>query len=321
MHELSEDLVGFWKTQTIFAAIKLGLIDELPGTLQNIATATKLNKQNCLRLLRGLWELNIVTVLPNKHWTLTAKGELLKPTVSSSMAAAAEVWANSHYVQWQSLATALQRDLLPQTSYFTALAQNKTLLNTYQSALSGYALSDYKSVLALDVWQNHRCILDAGGGNGILLSLLLKAYQHLEGILLELPEVVAQIPKEKALFDRIQYKEGDFFEPWHVKADAIILSRVLHDWPDDLAVKLLNQARCALLPGGKIYILEMILDQDSPKGGVLDLNMFVMTGGCERTLEDWQRLLAEAKLSLSKITELSSIVSVLVVEEITMLVA
>ncbi len=318
MHELSGDLVGFWKTQTIFAAIKLGLIDELPGTLQNVTTAIELNKQNCLRLLRGLWELNIVTILPNKHWALTAKGELLKPTASSSMAAAAEVWANSHYAQWQSLATALQRDFLPQTSYFTALSQNKILLNTYQSALSGYALNDYKPVLALEVWQNHRCILDAGGGNGILLSLLLKEYQHLEGILLELPEVVRQIPKEKALLDRIQYKGGDFFKPWHVKADAIILSRVLHDWPDDLAVKLLNQARSALLPGGKIYILEMILDQDSPKGGLLDLNMFVMTGGCERTLEDWQRLLAEANLSLSQIIELSTIVSVLIVEEITM---
>jgi len=45
MHELSGDLVGFWKTQTIYAAIELGVIDELPGTLQNIATATQINKK------------------------------------------------------------------------------------------------------------------------------------------------------------------------------------------------------------------------------------------------------------------------------------
>ena len=316
MHELSGDLVGFWKTQTIYAAIELGVIDELPGTLQNIATATQINKKNCLRLLRGLWELNIVTVLPNKHWALTPKGELLKPTASSSMAAAAEVWANSHYIQWQNLASSLRSDYLPQTSYFTELSQDKTLLNTYQSALSGYALNDYKPVLALEFWQNHRCILDVGGGNGILLSLLLKEYQNLKGILLELPEVVAQISKEKELLERIQYKGGDFFKPWNVMADGIILSRVLHDWPDDLAVKLLNQARYALLPGGKIYVLEMILEKDAPKGGLLDLNMFVMTGGCERTLEDWQRLLGEANLSLSKVTEVSPIVSVLIVEKI-----
>ena len=313
MHELSGDLVSFWKTQTIYAAVKLGVMDALPGSLQAIATETRLNKANCLRLLRGLWELNLVTV-EKEHWDLTPKGALLTPR-TSSMASAAEVWAHSHYLQWQSLAESLQNDLIPQKNYFSSLSQNKGLLNTYQNALSGYAMNDYQAILELLSWKEHQCILDAGGGNGVLLSLLLKKYQHLEAILIELPEVIAQIKKEEALGKRIEYKGIDFFEPWNVVVDAIILSRVLHDWPDYLALELLNRAREALAPGGKMYVIEMILDQNSPKGGLLDLNMLVMTGGCERTLQQWQSLLEQANLRLSKITELSSVVSILMIEQ------
>ena len=143
---------------------------------------------------------------------------------------------------------------------------------------------------------------------------MLKHYEHLKGILIELPEVIAQIPKEKELLGRIEYIGRDFFEPWNVTADAIVLSRVLHDWPDHLAIELLKRAKQALLPGGKIYVIEMVLDQNSSKGGLLDLNMFVMTGGCERTLQDWQELFESANLSLFKVIELSSIVSILMVE-------
>lgn len=313
MHELSGDLVSFWKTQTIYAAVKLGVMDALPGSLQAIATETRLNKANCLRLLRGLWELNLVTV-KDEHWDLTPKGQLLTPK-KSSMASAAEIWAGSHYLQWQSLAESLQSDLISQKDYFSSLVKDKNLLNTYQNALSGYAINDYQVILELISWKEHQCILDAGGGNGVLLSLLLKNYQHLEGILIELPEVIAQIKKEEALERRIEYKGIDFFEPWNVVADAIILSRVLHDWPDYLALELLKRAKEALAPGGKMYVLEMILDQDSPKGSLLDLNMFVMTGGCERTLQDWQSLFEKANLRLSKRTELSSVVSILMLEQ------
>ena len=44
------------------------------------------------------------------------------------------------------------------------------------------------------------------------------------------------------------------FEPWLVKADAIILAKVLHDWPDNQAQKILQQARLSLNPSGILYI-------------------------------------------------------------------
>ena len=46
--------------------------------------------------------------------------------------------------------------------------------------------------------------------------------------------------------------------------------------------------------GGDLYVLEMTLDETTGAGGLLDLNMLVMTGGRERTLREFQDLLAEA---------------------------
>ena len=46
--------------------------------------------------------------------------------------------------------------------------------------------------------------------------------------------------------------------------------------------------------GGDLYVLEMTLDETTGAGGLLDLNMLVMTGGRERTLREFQDLLADA---------------------------
>ena len=90
----------------------------------------------------------------------------------------------------------------------------------------------------------------------------------------------------------------------------------MHDWPDTDALRLLQQAYKALEHFGKIYILEMILQEDSPQGGLLDLNMLVMTNGRERTLGDWQTICQKAKLRISSVETISPVISVLTVERL-----
>ena len=147
VHELSADLVGYWKTQTIYAAVKLGLIDALPSSLSGIAGKTNLQEQMTARLLRALWELNITKLNNDNIWELTPKGEILKPTKTSPMAAASMIWANSHYHQWQFLADSIVGNEYNRAQYFTEMAKDQNLLSIYQTALTGYALHDYKKLL------------------------------------------------------------------------------------------------------------------------------------------------------------------------------
>ena len=62
-----------------------------------------------------------------------------------------------------------------------------------------------------------------------------------------------------------------------------VLVRVLHDWPDYEAFKILRRARESIREYGRLYVVEMVLDETSGAGGLLDLNMLVMTQGAERT--------------------------------------
>ncbi len=56
-----------------------------------------------------------------------------------------------------------------------------------------------------------------------------------------------------------------------------------------------------MLTGGSLYVVEMILDASTGAGGLLDLNMLVMTGGRERTLQDFSKLLEHAGFRLSNV--------------------
>jgi len=149
-----------------------------------------------------------------------------------------------------------------------------------------------------------------GGGCGAVLHGLLDEYLHLHGFLLEMPEVIGLTPKHP----RAQYHGGDFFELWPWKVDAIVLARVLHDWPNDQAIQILRQAKTSLNPAGKIYVLEMVMLPGCTAGALLDLNMLVMTGGEERTLQKWCLLASEVDLIVKQVITLSAPVSLLILE-------
>lgn len=314
LHELSADLVGFWKTQTIAASVKLKIMDYLPGDIYSVSQSAGLSDQFCKRLLRGLQELGIIKNQQG-YFTLTNKGKLLQPTAQSPMAAAALVWADEHYQTWPQLTSRLKQSSSSK-NYFNTLAQSSEALYLYHHALSLYAIQDYQTVIHKIDWRQHQCVIDVGGGTGALLHLLLDQYTHLEGTVLDMPEVIDLI-EDKEKRQRAKYIGTDFFKPWPHQADAIIFGRILHDWSDEFAITLLRIAKSHLTPTGKIYILEMILPEETGNGGLLDLNMLVMTGGQERYAEEWKKLAKNADLHINTHHEDTSIVSLLVMESLT----
>jgi hypothetical protein len=285
MQSLSSDLVGFWKTQTIHAAVQLKILDYLPAHTKILSEKTTLKEDLCLRLLRGLQELNLVILDDTNLWQLTEKGALLVPTDSSPMAAATRMWGDSHYKRWMNLPDTLIEQNTDTHQYFESLSKNIAEISNYQQALSGYALLDYAKITEVIDWRAHRTVIDMGGGTGTLLHLILNHYPHLQGMLLEKPAVIDLIVPLQ-LHPHGRYIGMDFREKWAHSADAIILARILHDWSDEEAVIILRQAVSNLQANGRIYLLEMLLPEHNGQGGLLDLNMLVMTGGRERTLRN-----------------------------------
>ena len=81
--------------------------------------------------------------------------------------------------------------------------------------------------------------------------------------------------------------------------DAYLLKGVIHDWPDQEAIKILRNTRHAMRTGGTLLLIENIVDTRRPVG-MIELLMLVI-GGRERTEADFRSLLAETGFEIARI--------------------
>ena len=140
---------------------------------------------------------------------------------------------------------------------------------------------------------------------------LLRACPALRGVVMDRTEVVERPTAPSDVANRCRFVAGDFFAEWPVSADGIILARVLHDWPDAAALRILKRARAAIREDGVLYLAEMVLDETSGTGGLLDLNMLVMTQGAERTERQFRMMLEEADFRMQRVIPIGSVSSVI----------
>jgi len=89
---------------------------------------------------------------------------------------------------------------------------------------------------------------------------------------------------------------------------------VLQHWDDAAARAILESCREAMPRQAKLAIIEPLLPDhanDAPSVVMLDLHMMVITGGRVRSQQDFERLLAQAGLALSRVTPISSGLSII----------
>ncbi|QSQ28503.1 methyltransferase domain-containing protein [Pyxidicoccus parkwayensis] len=287
-------MVGFWRTQALCAAAELRIVEALPATTNRMAEQCALSPERGARLLRALEELGLVT-RESETWRVTRRGALLHPEHPSSLHDAALHWGRDCYRHWEELPSALRHaSSWEPPRFFETLSESPERVASYHRAMAAYARHDYTDLAEHLPELTTGVVLDAGGGTGTLLCELLRRKQGLQGVLLERPEVARSVEVPPDLRGRLTILSGDLLAPWSVQADAVIFARVLHDWDDEDALRILRRAREALRPGGRIHVIEMLLDDAN--GGLLDLHMLVSTGGRERTEAELQKLLCSAGL-------------------------
>jgi SAM-dependent methyltransferase len=293
---LSADLVGFWKTDTLAAAVELGVVETLPATAADVAARCGLPEERARRLLRALGELGVADRTADGRWRATSRGEYLKLGHPLTLADAALEYAGPLRRRFRDLPAALRSTSWRPDDVFAEVAADPARRAAHHRMLRSYALHDYAPGVPQLPLENAGVVLDAGGGTGALATLLLQQRRDLRVVVLDLPEIVAQIPPGGP-----PGIGGDLFAPWPVEADVVLLARVLHDWDDPDAVQILTHARAALRPGGHVLILELLLDEEHHGGGLCDLHLLTVTGGKERTRHDFARLLSAAGLRLDRV--------------------
>ena len=148
---------------------------------------------------------------------------------------------------------------------------------------------------------------DIGGSSGALLMQVLEAYPGTQGILFDLPGVVAQATPAIEASDyagRIELVGGSFFEEVPA-ADLYLLKQVLHDWTDEECLRILGAVRRAILPGGRLAVIDHILSEaPAPtEAQSTDLAMMIWATGRERKLSDFESLFAASGFELARASE------------------
>ncbi len=316
LQRLSDDMVGHWRTQTIHAAVELGVFERLPASAREIEGQARLPCSFGDRLMRALMELGLVWRDADGVYHASGRGGLLMGKGRLSLADAARHWGTESYEAWSGVAEALRTgesslERLRGKNLFQWMRNRPADLRAYHSAMSAYARHDYQGLAQRVDFTAHDAILDAGGGHGELAFALLRSCPGLKATVMDMPEVVASAKLPADLKGRCRFVAGDLFRKWPIAPDAVILARTLHDWPDQDALRILRRAREAMSKDAALYVIEMVLDDATGRGGLLDLNMLVMTGGAERTAKQFGDLLSQAGFDLLNVTGTGSVSSVI----------
>ncbi|NTW89266.1 MAG: C-20 methyltransferase BchU, partial [Desulfobulbaceae bacterium] len=113
---------------------------------------------------------------------------------------------------------------------------------------------------------NAKTLVDVGGGIGDISAALLKKYTSLQSTILNLPgavELVNENAASKGVGDRLRGSAVDIYKEAYPKADAVMFCRILYSANEQWTEMMCKKAYEALSEGGKVLILDMIVDDQT----------------------------------------------------------
>jgi hypothetical protein len=304
---------GFWVSRAIYVAAKIGIADLLaqgPQCIGILAEKSGSDPNALFRLMRALSAIGVFTIRDDRIFELTKLGQALRSDSEGSMRnyvmmlGRPESWRAWEHLE-HSIMTGLPAfECEYQISLFQYMAANPSLAKIFDEGMLSRGVADDSAIAAAYDFSEARSLVDLGGGAGRLLTTMMKTAPHAHGILFDLPHVIEGSRNSLAASNvgkRIDFVAGNFFHSVPVGADLYLLKQVIHDWTDKQAVELLSTCRRAMTANSKMLIFEVIVDPDSLFPKLLDLMMMVWTGGLERTIMQYEQLLARAGLRLIRV--------------------
>ena len=321
---------GFWVSRAIYIVAKLGLADQMQDgakSAEELAAATGTHTPSLFRVLRALGSVGVLTQDEGSRFGLTPLSETLCTNVSGSLRAFATTeLGDDHYEGWGNLLHSVKTGEIAFDNHFGMpvweyYAQHSDNAKTFNDAMTGISLGTIEAVLASYDFSGIKKLADIGGGHGALLTSILKANPGMQGILFDAPVVVpgASVRIEaEGLSDRCEVVAGDFFASVPSGADAHIMKWIIHDWDEERSLTILKNCHQAMPANGKLILIEAVVPSSNEPhfSKFIDLNMLVMTGGRERTEDEYRTLLAAAGFNLTRIVPTPSPMSVVEAERL-----
>jgi hypothetical protein len=312
---------GYLSTQMLYVAVRLGLPDVLndgPRTSAELAAAVGAAPPSLHRLLRGLVMEGLLSEQPDGRYALTEAGRLLRADGQGSVRGAVLVRGTLYYRAAAGLIDTIRDGgsafrHVHGVDLFEYLATSPDDAAIFQLSMLARSHQEADALAATYDFTPFRHVVDIGGGYGVTLTAILKTCPAARGTLFDRPDVAADARARLAaasasasvgVKERVTVVGGDFFEGVPAGGDVYVLSRVIHDWDDEKAVRILTSCRAAMPAHGRLVIVDALLGDrvhDQPAAVRMDLHMLTLASGRERTAAEVASLLHAANLRITRI--------------------
>ncbi len=217
-------ITGFWVSQIIGVAAKLGIAEHLhdgPQSADDLARLTGTDPGALFRVLRAAASLGVFQLSADNRFSLTPLGETLRSGVPGSMREMAIMQTSKgHWLPWGRLDDAVrtgtpQAVATLQCELFEHYAKSPEEAAAFTGAMGNLSAIVASEVAAhVDTAGLTRAV-DVGGAEGTLIAALLGKNPSLKGVVFDLPHVTASATAKLAgqgLLDRCEVVAGDFFK-------------------------------------------------------------------------------------------------------------
>lgn len=300
------------------------LLADAPMTAERLAQATGVNASALGRVMRALVRFEVFSEDSAGRFALAPLGKFLQRDRAGSLHPAAlffggDVGRNTVSLLLECVTTGESApQKLSGASWIDWLQADPKQTELFNATMTSFAALHFSGVLQAYDFSYATKLVDVGGGHGRMIAEILKHHPGMKGVLFDMPHAFdggQRTIGQNGLADRCEIVTGDFFVAVPGGADAYLLSRVIHDWDDEKAVAILRVIRRAVVPQGRLVLLETML---RPAGRVYpvlsDLNMLIVTGGRERTEEEYRALYRTAGFELTRAVATESPTGTTVIE-------
>jgi SAM-dependent methyltransferase len=307
----------------INAVTNLKIADQLangPKAIAELARASAVKEDILYRALRALATAGVFQETGTRIFANTPASEVLRADHPESIRDLV-IWMSD----WFHFDT--YRDMMPtlkdgktaiehvfKKPPFEAIFDHEDIGREFNNAMTNLSAMVIPAVLEVYDFSGIGTLADIAGGHGFVLTAILQKYPQMKGILFDLDHVVegAKPRIEKmGLQNRVKTVSGDFFQAVPA-ADAYVMKHIIHDWDDEKSITILKNCAQHLKPKGRVLLIEAVIAPGNEPhfGKWVDIEMFMMPGGRERTETEFRDLFARAGLQLTRIVPTKSPLSV-----------
>lgn len=314
--QVVELVTGGWRAQAVYVAAKFGLADHIEAGLTTdaeLAKATGADERGVHRLMRLLVAMGVFegTPLAGYRNTPVSRALLDRPGTMRDMCL---LYGEEFYAAWGHAAESLRTsaagfELSYGEPFYSYLDGHPALADRFQRTMQVNNLF-FDHVPEVFDFSGGKTVVDCGGGNGHLLSVILQATPDARGKLIDRDQVVPIAREYLAMtvgLERVELFGGDMFDAVPGGGDVYILCRVLAGWPDEDVVAAFEHCRRGMTgPDSRLLVLDrMVADSESTVLPALwDLHLLVTTGGGHRSVDQLRALLGRAGLDVERVAGL-----------------